>query len=117
VCLPAQTIDATFAGRPPQFRAISDAVIAFVSDLGPVHVDAVEVGVFLKRASTLVEIRPQARALTLWIALDRPVESPRVTRHIRASSKRVVNVVKLKDIHDFDDHVRAWLAEAYDRAE
>jgi hypothetical protein len=117
VCVPGSSIDATFAGRPPALRAIADAVIAHVRTLGPVHLDAVEVGVFLKRARTLVEIRPQARALTLWIVLDHFVRGRHVTRHVTASSTRSVSVVKLTSMADFDDDVRAWLDEAYAYAE
>ena len=117
VCVPGQTIDATFAGRPPGLREIADAVIAHVRGLGPVHLDVVEVGVFVKRARTVVEIRPQARALTLWIVLDHFVDGPQVTRHVKASSTRSVSVVKLATLGDFDDDVRAWLDEAYAYAE
>jgi len=117
VCVPGQSIDATFAGRPPVLRTIADAVIAHVRTLGPVHLDVVEVGVFVKRARTLVEIRPQARAVTLWIVLDHFVDGRQVTRHVSASSTRSVSVVKLTVMDDFDDDVRAWLDEAYAYAE
>ena len=116
VCVPAQTIDVTFAGRPTEFRVIADTVVAFLESLGPVHVDAGEVGVFVKRVRTVVEIRPQARAVTLWIVNDRFVDDSRVSRHVRASSTRFVNVVKTTTAEEVDDQVRAWLVEAFDAA-
>ena len=112
-CVPGGTIDATFAGVPPERRRAADAVVAFVEALGPVHLDAVAVGLFLKADRTLVELRPRPRSLELWIVLDRFVDGPRVHRHVRASSTRAVKVVRLVDEGDFDDSVRAMLVEAY----
>ena len=60
-CVPGCTVDATFAGRPPQLRAVYDAIFAYVRGLGPVHEDAVGVGVFLKRDRKLAEVRPRSR--------------------------------------------------------
>ena len=65
VCLPGNTVAETFAGARAWQRPICDAVIAHVESLGPVHVDAVGVGVFLKHQSKFAELRPMARALSL----------------------------------------------------
>jgi len=39
------SVEESFAARPPVQRAIYDALMAHLSTLGPVHVDAVRVGV------------------------------------------------------------------------
>jgi hypothetical protein len=60
-CIPGCTVDATFAGRPAAQRAVYDAILAHLVTLGPVHEDAVGVGVLLKRDRKLAEIWPGSR--------------------------------------------------------
>lgn len=116
VCVPAGTVDDTFATHPPEWRLIFDAILAHVEDLGPVHTDAVTVGVFLKADRTLAEVRPRARAVDLWVALPHGVEDSRVRRTLRMSAGLVANVVALTSASQVDDQVRAWLTEAYHAA-
>jgi hypothetical protein len=113
VCVPGNTVDETFAGHPPQRRAAFDAVLAHLRTLGPVHLDAVKVGVFLKSDRKLAEIRPRVRSLDLMLALPRSLDDPRVARHLRGSTTHTWHVFKLKDESDVDDQIRAWLTEAY----
>jgi hypothetical protein len=116
VCVPAGTVDDTFAPHPPEWRLIFDQILAHVEDLGPVHADAVTVGVFLKANRTLAEIRPRARAVDLWLTMPRPIDDPRVRRTLRTSADLVANVVALTNASEVDDQVRAWLTEAYHAA-
>jgi hypothetical protein len=116
-CLPAGTVDETFAGRPAYQRAAYDAIIGHLEGIGPVHVDAVHVGVFLKRSQKFAEVRPMARSLSLELVLAHVVEDRRVARTIRIAADRVNHTIKLKTVADVDDQVRAWLSEAYLDAE
>jgi hypothetical protein len=116
VCVPAGTIDETFAPHRPEWRHIFDAVLAHVEDLGPVHTDAVKVGVFLKTNRTLAEVRPRARAVDLMVVLPHPIDHDRVRRRLPMAAGRVANVVPLTEAKEVDDQVRAWLTEAYDAA-
>lgn len=106
-------MDGTFANRPPWQREICDAVIGYVESVGPVHLDAVRVGVFLKRDRTLVELRPLVRSVNTWIMLPRPVEHPRIGHRETVSATRVAHVVKLTRVAEVDGELRAWLTEAY----
>src|SRR5512142_1391063 len=112
-CVPGCTVDDTFAGSPPGQRRAYDALIAYLQTLGPVHEDAVQVGVFLKRQRKFAEIRPMARALSLNLVLPRTVRDRRIVRTIRISADRVMHVVRLSDAADVDDQVCAWLTEAF----
>jgi Domain of unknown function (DUF5655) len=114
VCVPGGTVDQTFAGYPDEHREIYDAVAAYLAEHGPVHADAVGVGVFLKTANKLAEIRPKKRWVALALVLPRRVDDPRIARHIRISAERIVHVIKLFSAGDVDDQIRAWLTEAYD---
>ncbi|MQA85086.1 MAG: hypothetical protein GEV03_10795 [Streptosporangiales bacterium] len=113
VCVPGCSVDECFAGRPPGQRAIYDALIAHLTALGPVHEDAVGVGVFLKRERKLAEVRPKARSLSLEFVLPRTIDHPRISRKIPGAGGRTVHFVKLTSVDDVDDQVRDWLTEAY----
>jgi hypothetical protein len=114
--VPGCTVDDTFAGRPAGQRAIYDAIVDHLDTLGPLHVDAVGVGVFLKAESKLAEVRPKARSLNLALALPRPVTDPRIARRFPVSAGRTWHVLKLTDVSQVDDQVRDWLTEAYHAA-
>jgi hypothetical protein len=112
-CLPGNTITETFAGGREWQRPVCDAVIAYVETLGPLHVDAVGVGVFLKHQRKFAELRPMARALSLALVLPRPVHDDRFVRRLTGSAERFWHFVRLTDAGDVDDQLRDWLAEAY----
>ncbi|MGH3432484.1 MAG: DUF5655 domain-containing protein [Thermocrispum sp.] len=115
VCVPGCTVEETFARRPEQLPTYH-AVLDCVRELGPVHEDAVRVGVFLKADRKLAELRPKSRWLSLGLALTRRIDHPRIARVLRASSQSHWHVIKLHAVADVDDEVRAWLAEAYHTA-
>jgi Domain of unknown function (DUF5655) len=115
-CVPGCTVDETFTGRPAVQRAICDEIVAYLNTLGPLHVDAVGVGVFLKREAKIAELRPQARALSMWLALPRTVRDPRIGRTLPTPTGRTWHVLKLTDLADVDGQLRDWLAESYHAA-
>jgi Domain of unknown function (DUF5655) len=112
-CVPGCTVDATFAGCPPGLRGVYDAIVAHLLGLGPVHEDAVGVGVFLKRDRKLAEVRPRSRDVSLALYLPRHVADPRFSRVLGRGSPRVIHVVLLREAQDVDEQVRGWLAEAF----
>ena len=112
-CVPGGTVEESFAGRPAVQRAVYEAILAHLESVGPVHVDAVGVGVFLKRRRKLAEVRPGARRLSLVVVLPRPVAHPRVARHLRIGADRIAHVVPLTAVEEVDEVVRDWLTQAY----
>ena len=113
VCAPAGSVDDTFVASPPGMRAIYDTIHEHLCSLGPVHEDAVAVGVFLKRDRKLAEVRPRSRDVSLALFLPRAVDDPRFSRVYRAGGSRIVHVIALRDVDEVDDQVRGWLTEAY----
>jgi len=107
------SVDAYFAARPEAYRRIYDAVIAHLETLGDVHVDAVAVGILIKRSRTFAEMRPMRGGLALSVLLSRIVEHPRITRVIRTSATRAAHRIPLRTAADVDATVRAWLTESY----
>jgi hypothetical protein len=114
-CLPGNSVDASFRGRPEQ-RAIYDAIMRHLETLGPVHADAVSVGVFLKSDRKLAELRPKAKWLECALYLPAAIDDPRVARSQKLSVARVVNFFKLRTPDDVDAQVCEWLTEAFELA-
>lgn len=81
--MPGCTVDRSFQGRPAVQRAIYDAMMAHLRTLGPVHEDAVTVGVFLLNERKFAEIRP------------------------------TMHTIRFDSVDEVDDEIRAWLTEAY----
>ena len=94
-------------------RAVYDAIMAHLLDLGPVHEDAVGVGVFPKRDHKLAEVRPRSRDVSLALYLPRRVNHPRISRVLGNSASRVVHLLLLREADDVDEQVRDWLTEAF----
>ncbi|GAB3144156.1 DUF5655 domain-containing protein [Amycolatopsis stemonae] len=113
-CVPGCTVDETFAGHDPRFRAIYDAVVEHLRTLGDVHEDAVKVGVFLKRNLKLAELRPRSRDVLVYLFLPYPIETARIAPASWASGPRVGHRLTLREVSDVDDDVREWLTIAFD---
>ena len=113
MCVPAMSVDGYFGGRPARDRAIYEAVLAALEEIGDVHVEAVSVGVLIKRTRTFAELRPRRDGLGLSVLLSRPLEHPRITRTTKAAGERRAYTIPLHGAADVDEVVRAWLAEAW----
>jgi len=111
-CAPAMTLDEYFSTGPARERPIFEAVKAHLDTVGPVHVEPVSVGIFIKRGRTFVELRPMQKWVALSFVLPRSVDHSRITRRI-GSGGRTFHFVRLYGPEDVDDDVCAWLTESY----
>jgi hypothetical protein len=107
------SVEEYFSTGPTHERPIFEAVMAHVATLGPVHVEPVSVGIFLKRAQTFAQLRPRDRWVALSFWLPRPVEHERIVRKVVEYSGRYWHVANVRDPGDLDDRLRGWLTEAY----
>ncbi|MBA3281353.1 MAG: hypothetical protein H0U29_03910 [Acidimicrobiia bacterium] len=112
-CAPAMTVEEYFATGPPFERPVFEAVLEALRPLGPIHVEPVSVGIFLKRAQTFAQLRPMTRWVTLSFSLRREVRHPLITRKVIAHGGRYFHVVKLTGPDDLDEQIVDWLTEAY----
>ena len=87
---PAMSLDEYFSTGLPHERPIFEAVLRHVSTLGPVHVEPVSVGIFLKRSQTFAELRPKDRWVALSFSLPHAVEHERITRKVVAYHGRLL---------------------------
>ena len=86
---------------------------AHLATVGPVHVEPVSVGIFLKRAQTFAELRPKDRWVALSFFLPRRVDHERILRKVVEYHGRHYHVANLRGAGDLDDRLRDWLTEAY----
>jgi hypothetical protein len=112
-CAPAMSVEDYFSTGPAHERPIFEAVLAHVTTLGPVHVEPVSVGIFLKRAQTFAELRPRDSWVALSFSLPRVEHHERIIRKVMEWHGRHYHVANLRGPEDLDDRLRAWLTEAY----
>jgi len=112
-CTPAMSEAEYFATGPAHERPVFEAVMAHVETVGPVHVEFVSVGIFLKRARTFVELRPMQQWVAMWFLLPRPVRHPRIVRKVVPYHGRYIHVANVRTPEDLDDELRGLLTEAY----
>jgi hypothetical protein len=105
--------EAYFRTGAPAELAIFEAVERHLASLGPVHVEYVSVGIFLKRTRTFAELRPMRGRTRLSFLLSRHITHPRFARTERGRGDRSAYFVDLYDASDVDDEIRDWLTEAY----
>ena len=107
------TIDAYFETGPARERPIFEAVMKHLDSVGPVYVEPVSVGIFLKHVGKFAELRPMQRWIALSFSLPRRVEHRTITRKVAQWHGRYYHVANLKEPEDVDDQLAGWLTEAY----
>jgi hypothetical protein len=116
-CAPAMTLEEYFSTGPPFERPVFDAVHAYVATLGPVHVEPLSVGIFLKKTGRFVELRPMTRWVALSFRLQRRIVHPQIARKPIEYGPWVYHVVNMTTPDDLTDDLKSWLAESYDLVE
>ncbi|MFL6205756.1 MAG: DUF5655 domain-containing protein [Acidimicrobiales bacterium] len=110
-CSPAMSLEEYFSTGPPFERPIFEAVMAGLDDrVGPIHIEPVSVGIFLKRARSFCELRPMTRWVAVGFGMPRTLQSARVSRKV-VDSWHVVNV---RGPDEVDEQLLDWLTEAYE---
>ncbi len=112
-CAPAMTLEEYFATGPERERPIYEAVIAHLEELGPVIVEPVSVGIFLKRPGQVAQLRPKDRWVDLCFSLPRQVRDRRIVAKPIGHGRSWYHRARLIGPDDVDDVVREWLTEAY----
>jgi Domain of unknown function (DUF5655) len=111
------SIEEYFSTGPPHERPIFEAVMARLSGIGPVHVEPVSVGIFLKRSGTFAELRPMTKWVAVGFGLRRTVRHPTITRRVFEFSGRYYHVANVRSPAEIDDDLVAFLVEAYEMSE
>jgi hypothetical protein len=92
---------------------VFDAVMAHLAAVGPVHVEPVSVGIFLKRSRTFAELRPMTKWVAVSFTLHRTLSSGRLARKVIDGGRSKHHVVNVREPHEVDEQLCEWLTEAY----
>jgi hypothetical protein len=112
-CSPAMSLDEYFSTGPPHERPVFDAIMARLDDIGPIHVEPVSVGIFLKRARSFAELRPRERWVAVTFSLPRREQHRTITRKVMVSGGQFWHVANVRGPEDVDDALGDLLVEAY----
>jgi hypothetical protein len=96
----------------PQRRA-AETVLAIARRYRSLTIEAVSVGVLIKRERTLVELRPKQRWLDLSFVSAAALASKRIARTLDIASGKHAYFVHLRDERDVDDELRGWLRATF----
>jgi hypothetical protein len=107
------TVEEYFSTGPPFERPVFDAVMAGLAEVGPIHVEPVSVGVFLKRSHTFAELRPMTKWVAVSFSLPRTLQSGRLARKVYDGGARKFHVVNVRTADEVDEQLLEWLTEAY----
>jgi len=110
------TVDDYFATGPAHERPIFDAVMQHFEAVGPVFVEPVSVGIFLKRAGMFCELRPKDRWVAVSFSLRRHVRHRCITRKVVPYNGKYWHTANVARVEDLDDELLGYLTEAYELA-
>lgn len=112
-CAPGLTLEEYFETGPAHERPVFDAVMARLATVGPVHLDIVSVGVFLKNPHMFAQLRPRERWVAVSFSLARRATHPTITRKVVEFGARFWHVANVARPEQVDDALGDLLAEAY----
>ena len=107
-------VAAQYSGTKAALKPIHDAIVLFANALGgDVEIAPKKASVSLRRKKQFALVTPATKSrIDLGLALKGDEPSGRLEAYNAMCSHRV----RLESSADFDDEVKAWLREAYDRA-
>src|SRR6185312_1134147 len=85
VCAPGMPVEYWLAERPDGQREAATAIVELAREIPGVTVEAVSIGVLIKRQRSIVELRPKTKWLQLSVIAQRPLAAS-----ARARVSRVV---------------------------
>ena len=89
------SLDEYFSTGPAHERPIFDTVMAHLESVGPVHVEPVSVGIFLKNPRKFAELRPKQRWVALSFSLHRAARHRTITRKVIPYGGRYWHIANL----------------------
>jgi len=106
-------LESHFRDKPPEIRALYDAVLAAVLALGPVTVLPEKTRIAFHVRMSFAQVTPKKGWLDGHVVLARRLEHPRFRSIQTFSPRNHLHTFRITQLADVDDDFRAWLAEAY----
>jgi hypothetical protein len=115
VCEPGLPVEFWLAERPDGQREAAARIVELARGIAGITVEAVNVGILIKRERSIVELRPKQKWLQLSVIARRPLAASaraRVSRVVTWGANMTAYFVQLTAAGDVDRAMRAWLREA-----
>ncbi len=110
------TVEEYFATGPAHERPVFDAVMRHLATVGPVHVEPVSVGIFLKNPRKFAELRPMQRWVAISFFLPHRAQHRTIVRKVVPYGGRYYHVANVSSPADVDAAFCDLLTEAYEEA-
>lgn len=107
------SLEEYFSSGPAHERPVYEAVVAHLKAVGPVHVEPVSVGIFLKKSGSFAELRPMAKWVAVSFSLPRQAQHKAIKRKVAQYSGRYYHVANVAGPADLDAALLDLLTEAY----
>lgn len=102
-----------FSGKSSAIRAVFDAVVAALRDIGPVRIIPEKTRIAFQVRMSFAQVTPKLKWLDGHIVLARRITHRRFRAVQTISPRNHVHVFRLTSPREVDAQFRAWLAEAY----
>ncbi|HEU0016706.1 MAG TPA: DUF5655 domain-containing protein [Longimicrobium sp.] len=111
------SLEAHFAGRDPRIRALFDAFLARIHEIGPVTVLPEKTRIAFQTRMSFAQLSPGRAWVDGHLVLARRVEHPVFRRIDTISQRNHVHHFRLADEADITPDLLGFLREAYDVGE
>ena len=109
-----RTMEAHFAGKPPEIRRICDRIVALAERNGPVVVVPERTRIALQARMSFAALQPRRAWVDGHVVLARRRDEPRFRRVQSLSPRNHVHAFRIARVDEVDEQVAGWLAEAYE---
>jgi hypothetical protein len=96
-----------------EVRAIYDALIAALEELGPYQAVPTKTGINIMVRTSLGGMTIHRTYVNLGLVFTRRIESPRVGMMLQLSPRSFVHRFRVNAASEVDTELRGWMAEAY----
>jgi len=111
----AWTVEDHLTGKPEQSVALFHGLVELIERCGPFTFSPSKTTVTFKGSRRgFAGARPTPAGLTVYLDLQRAVESPRIRNVSPYTARLWVHHLRLTSIDDLDDELAGWVREAYD---
>ena len=102
-----------FSAKPPEIRALFDAVVVALRAIGPVRILPEKTRIAFQVRMSFAQVTPRLKWLDGHVVLARRLEHPRFRSVQTFSPRNHVHVFRLTSPGEVNAEFCAWLAEAY----
>ena len=102
-----------FAGRPPEVRALFDAFLEALEEIGPVTVLPQKTRIAFHVRMSFAQVTPRRWGLDGHLVLARRIDDPRFIEVQSFSPRNHLHRFRIERREDIDAQMRGWMREAY----